>query len=183
MDIKQFRSDPDIQRILAERARALAMQQVETTIELGEEAVIFRLGNGRYSLPARFIREVHPFQHHTPLPSTPAFIVGLVNVRGRILTAIDLRPLLDIAATPPAPQSFLVIISVNTMEIGLLADIVEEVRRSEFNPSPSLSATTGRGVIWVRGVDQQLSVLIDPVLLLEDPRILVNDETDAIVNQ
>lgn len=182
MDIRSLRDNPEIWHILEERARNLAQQEIETHDVQGEEILVFRLGDAGYSMPARFVQEVQSLTRYTPLPSTPPFIVGLVNVRGKILTALDIRPLLDIAQTSPKAQSFLLIVSANGIQIGLLADIVVEVRHGDVNLSPTLSTTAGRGVLWVRGVDQDLNVLIDPPALLEDPRIAINDEIDSTLS-
>lgn len=178
MHINDLRSQPEVWKILEERARALAAQKIDTEKGLGEEVLVFRLGEDRYSIPAHYIREVQPLLSYTPLPSTPPFIVGLVNVRGKLLTAIDIRPLLDIAQTPPGEHAFIFIVSAQGMEVSLLTDGIVEVRRSETELSQSLSVTTGRSVSWVRGVDRDLNVLLDPPLLLADPRIMVNFETE-----
>lgn len=178
MQYKDLRNNPEVWNILEERAQALARQKVDTDIGLGEEVIVFRLGEGRYSIPAHFIREVQPMTSYTPLPSTPSFVIGLVNVRGRLLTAIDIRPLMDIVQTSLGNLSFLLILSANSMEVCLIADAVVEVCYSDANLAQALSTTTGRGVTWIRGVDKNLNVLVDPPLLLSDPRIIVNSETE-----
>lgn len=178
MDFKDLQKDPQVWKILEERAQALADQTLDSDIGQGEEILVFRLGEGRYSIPAHFIREVQPLTTYTPLPATPSFVVGLVNVRGRLLTTLDIRPLLDIVQTSPSEQSFLLILSANGMEVCILADAVTEVRHSETDLAQAISTTTGRGVTWIRGVDKNLNVLIDPPLLLADPRIIVNFEAE-----
>ncbi len=177
MDIRELRNDTEQQRILEERARALAQHQIETELEQGEEVIIFRLGENGFHIPARFVREVQRLEVWTPLPTTPSFIFGLVNVRGKILTALDIRPLLDIAQTDPPAEAFLVIVQVQGTEMGLLADVVEEVRRGDSELSPALSAVAGHSVTWVHGLDSGMNLVIDPPLLLADPRVVVNDET------
>src|SRR5688500_13903548 len=131
MHMKHLRDDPATWRILEERARALAREETTAGIELGEELVTFRLGDGGYSIPARFVREVQPLSGWTPLPSTPPYVVGLVNVRGRLLAALDIRPLLDIAPAAPRNGAFLLVVSASGMELALLADHVVEVRRGD----------------------------------------------------
>jgi purine-binding chemotaxis protein CheW len=175
-DMQELRNDPDIWRILEERAQALALSQKETITDQGDEILTFQLGNDGYSLAAQFVREVQPLLKWTPLPSTPPFVIGLVNVRGKILTALDLRPLLDIAQMAPKAGSFLVIVNVHGTEIGLLADSVVEVQRSTSTLSPTLSAVSGQNVPWVQGLDQHMNLLLDPSLLLDDPRVIINHE-------
>jgi purine-binding chemotaxis protein CheW len=177
MDIQQLREDLAVWEILQERAHELAHHQIDTAIEQGAEVLSFRLGADGYSIPSKFIREVYPLIHWTPLPTTPSFVVGLVNVRGKILTALDVRPLLNIAQTAPEQNSFLIILSVSGTEMGLLADTVTEVKQSAPDLSPALSSVAGQGIPWVLGLDQQLNLLLDPPLLLADPRVLVYDET------
>ena len=79
-------ADADNERILRERAQALARPQSSapapsTMLELLE----FRLSVERYALEIRHVQDVHPLRELTPLPCTPPFVLGIVNVRGRIL--------------------------------------------------------------------------------------------------
>jgi purine-binding chemotaxis protein CheW len=178
--MKHLRDDPAIWRILQTRARELANNWTTTATELGEDLVTFRLGEGGYSIPARFVREVQPLSGWMPLPSTPPCVVGLVNVRGRLLAALDIRPLLDIAPTAPRNGAFLLVVSASRMEVALLADHGVEVRRSDQSLAPALSTSTGRGLVWVRGIDRHLDLLLDLPLLLADPRLL--DIERIIVN-
>jgi purine-binding chemotaxis protein CheW len=173
VDIRTLRDDPAAWRILEERARALMAQEHAATAELGEELLTFRLGDDEYSVPAHYVREVQPLGEITPLPFTPAFLAGLVNVRGRLLAVLDLRPLLDMPEAPIQSQAFLLVLTADGREVGLLADAVIEVRRSDEQLAPVLS-TAGRGVAWIRGVDRRLSLLLDPPALLADPRLAIN---------
>ncbi len=178
MHIQDFYADPSIRHILHERAKNLASSVVEDNgFEQGDELLTFRLGDGGYSVPAQFIREVHPLGSCTRLPMTPSFVVGLVNVRGKILTALDIRPLLNIAQTPLLEESFLVIVGTNEAALALLADSVVEVQHMESEVTPALSAVAGQGTSWVQGIDQHLNVVIDLPQMLADPRLVVQDET------
>lgn len=166
------------QRILQERARALAHVNTQAATAHREEIVLFRLGNAGYGIPARFVREIQPLQNYTPLVSTPPFIVGLVNVRGKLVTALDVRPLLNLPPAPMAAQALLMLVNVQDVSVGIVADAVLEVRHGDPELSPALSAGTGRTAVWVRGVDQQLNVILDPAGLLRDSRLIVNDAAE-----
>jgi purine-binding chemotaxis protein CheW len=177
MNLRELRDNPELWATLEERAQALALQQIEDEREQGDEVITFRLGDGGFSVPAVFVREVQPLESWTPLPMTPAFIAGLVNIRGKILTALDVRPLLDMSTQPPHADSFLIILHVQGAEMALLADSVAEVRRGDSELAASLSAVAGHGVAWVLGLDRSLNLVLDPPQLLADPRVIVNDET------
>jgi purine-binding chemotaxis protein CheW len=171
--------DSAAQRILDERSRTLARVQSQTVAQTaGDEFVMFQLGDGRYALPAPAVREVLPFVGATALPNTPPFVIGLVNVRGRLLSALDLRPLLGLALAPPASTAALILVHVDGIEVGVLADAVLEIRQSDAELTPAFSATAGRAIGWVRGVDRRLNLVLDPTVLLADARLIVNDKTN-----
>ncbi len=79
-------------RTLKERARALAREAAG--IEEDEshlEVVEFMLAHERYALELTHIREVYPLKELTPLPGTPDFVLGIINVRGQILSIVDIK--------------------------------------------------------------------------------------------
>lgn len=178
MNLQQLRDDPAVWNILEARAQALAYQESTEEALRGEETVIFRLGAGRYGVSARLVREVLPLTGYTPLPGTPPFVLGLINLRGRLLAALDIRPLLGTVAQPPGPNAALLIVAAGGIEVGLLADEVSEIRPCDLHLSPALPSAEGQIAAWVRGVDSRLTVLIDLALLLADPHLLVGDQAE-----
>ncbi len=179
MDLYDFISDPASREILRERARSLAGQDQIASAKLGELTLQFTLGNARYSLPASAAREVLRFESIAPLPAVPPAIVGLVNVRGRLLVCVDIRPLLGLPPAAPNPTMRLLIVSAGSLEAALLVDDVISVQPETSNLQPTPATVAGHGAGWVRGVDEQLSLHLDPAGLLNDPRLAVhgNDET------
>jgi purine-binding chemotaxis protein CheW len=172
MSMHELHTDHAVWHILEERARALTSQETITSGQLGESFVIFHLGNDRYRILTRFVHEIHRLGRYTPLPSAPPFVVGLVNVHGRLLAALDLRPLRDIEPTPPQPGAHLLIIRTNTVEVGILADIVVGVQQHDTALARGFSTSTGHRVTWIQGIDHNLHLQLDPELLLADPRLL-----------
>ena len=177
MQLDLLRNDPASRSALEERARALSRQDVAADSEAGTPMLTFLLGGCSYSLSAPSVHEVLSFPPTTPLPGTPPFVVGLANVRGRLVVAIDLRPLLEIPAAPPVPGSLLLVIGVGEVTVGLMADSVIGVSHMAEALTPTPSATAGRGQPWVRGVDSALSLHLDGDVLLTDPRLAINAES------
>jgi len=174
MDLRQLHHDPAVRDILEARARALAYQEAAEDVRQGEETLIFRLGDGRYGVSARLVREVQPLSVYTPLPGTPSFVLGLVNLRGRLLAALDIRPLLALPISSPQPAAMLLIVSASGMDVALLTDEVIEIRPGAADLSPSLASAEGQMLAWARGIDRDLTVQIDLALLLADPGLIVN---------
>ncbi|MGA9131499.1 MAG: chemotaxis protein CheW, partial [Candidatus Sulfotelmatobacter sp.] len=83
--------------ILKERAKALARESNESTrVREILEVVTFMLGQEKYGIELRYVREVFPMNELTLLPGTPPFVLGIVNVRGQVLSVIDIRKLFDL---------------------------------------------------------------------------------------
>lgn len=174
MTLRTLFDDPSAWAVLAERARALAIQEQDTNSSSGATSLIFSLGDNGYCLPAAAVREVQPLGVYTALPDLPAFVVGLVNLRGRLLAAIDLRPLLGLSAAPPADGAWLLIVTADGIEIGLIADRVVAVQPSPDELLPGTVGAAESSVAWVRGVDPLLNLHLDPALLFADPALAVD---------
>ncbi len=103
-----------------------------------ESLVVFRLGNATYGVPHHIVHAISPCPTWTPLPFTPACIVGVATIEERRLTVLDVRPLFHHAQTPVVqPQALLLRIHLAHVEVCLLAEHV----------SPSIHLpTTARAV-------------------------------------
>jgi len=86
--------------------------------------VVFRLAGHRVACPIDRIGEILPFPQSTPVPGAKAWIVGLANVRGELLTVVDLAAYLSGDSTPPGPGRRLLSTSLAKAPIGLLVDEV-----------------------------------------------------------
>ncbi len=77
-------------KILKERAGALAREPKDRAAA-GEfvEVVEFLLSYERYGIESSYVREIYPMKELTPLPCTPPFVLGIINVRGEIVAVID----------------------------------------------------------------------------------------------
>ncbi|MCS6840806.1 MAG: chemotaxis protein CheW [Roseiflexus sp.] len=178
-DLRTFQSHPERRALLEERARTLATQNVTEIAASGDLMIRFRLGNERYALPAHCAREIQPLRAYTPLFGVPPFIVGLVNMHGRLLTCVDLRPLLDLPVSPPAPGSFLILLQDGGNELVLLADSILGMTTDALELSPAPITASNSSTSWIRGVDRDLSLVIDPGSLLIDPRLIVEHKAVA----
>ena len=101
----------DKQTILRKRAEILARKPPPAPVPEPQLDVIeFGIGRDRYALEAGFVRAVVSLKEITPLPSVPAFVRGVVNVRGDILAAIDLSRLLGMTETEATTLAQIVVV-------------------------------------------------------------------------
>ncbi len=184
------------QEILAQRARQLA--QVPASEDQGQhlELVLIRLGRELYGLEARYIFRIRPATQITRVPRVPAWIMGVANIRGRVLSVFDLRAYLGLAdgekngAGPTQP--YLVVIETPEMELALLADEVLDVVSLPITRIQAVDEVV-RGIPqdYVRGIVNELEIqghgngrddhrhlliVLDLRALLADERLVVHEE-------
>jgi purine-binding chemotaxis protein CheW len=174
-------SNSEVERVLRARVQALARPPraapaADTILELLE----FRLASERYALESRHVQEVHPLRDLTPLPGTPPFILGIVNVRGRILPVLDLKKFFDLPEHGITDLHRIILVRGHGLELGLLADVIVGVRSVAADSlQPSLPTLTGIRADYLKGVSEERLVVLDLDRLLSDPKIIVHDDVDS----
>lgn len=170
-------SAADAERILRERAQALARVPERPVDGSTLELLEFTLARERYAVESRHVAEVHPLRDLTPLPGTPPFVLGIVNVRGRILPVLDLKKFFDLPEQGLTDLHRIILIRGNDMELGLLADTVTGVRSvAAESLQHSLPTLTGIRAHYLKGVTDGRLVVLDLERVLHDPKIVVNDD-------
>lgn len=173
-------TDPEeIQRILEERAVALAQSQEQEDLGDTVSLVILGLGRERYGIPIDTVREIKPLDHVTPLSATPPFWLGLANLRGNLYSVLDLRRYLGVQSVSEAPEPQLVLVSGTGMTIGLRVDEVVEVRNvkmAEIGP-PLVERSADRAEIHT-GLTRDLISVLDIEALLADRGLVVQEGFD-----
>lgn len=168
-------------RILRERALALALQpDAEQTPEQGIEVIEFGLAHERYAVESSHVREVYPLENLTPLPCTPAFVLGIVNLRGEIVSVIDLRKFFDLPQAGLPDLNKVIVLESASMVFGILADVIHGVRRIPVAEiQPSLPTLTGIREKYLKGITAQRTVVLDAARLLADDDIVVQQQVGA----
>ncbi|HJV64198.1 MAG TPA: chemotaxis protein CheW [Geomonas sp.] len=164
-------------KTLRERARKLAREPVPASHGQRLEVVEFALSDERYAVESAFIREVYPLKELTPLPCTPPFVLGIVNLRGKILSVVDLRTFFELAGRGLSDLNKVIVLASASMEFGLLADHIVGVRtidRSELQPA--LPTLTDLRADYLKGVTRERLVVLDGGRMLADGRIVVHEE-------
>lgn len=170
----------EVRQILRARAQALARPlEISGIAEAPLELLEFRLARERYALETRYVRGVHPLKNLTPLPSTPPFVLGIVNVRGRILPVLDVKKFFGLPENGLTDLHRIILVGGNDLELGLLADIgvgVLTIAAGSVQPPPP--TLTGIGAEYLKGITAERLVVLDIGRILADPGILVHQEAD-----
>jgi purine-binding chemotaxis protein CheW len=156
---------------LQQRARQYAAA-VKEKLELAGDSrsvLTFDLGKEQYGVDVMLVRGVRTISRVARVPGVPDFYRGVMNMRGRIVTVMDLRYFFNIPVQDEAnPPSELVIVRSNNLDVGLLAHQVNGV------VSVSLSAIKPiEHMPYMLGVSGDRVVVLNVVQLFEDERLIV----------
>jgi purine-binding chemotaxis protein CheW len=143
---------------------------VETADVLGTDHVVIRLGGGRYGIAAPDVAEVTPLPRLTRVPGTPAWICGVSNWRGHVLPVIDLRPLLGVPSSPLPSSARVVVVSVDDVEVGIVAEAVAGLVDVPDECDPAPVTLVGAAATLIIGLAD--SGPGGPVAVLSTPAVL-----------
>ena len=176
---KPFEGSPEEKRtILRSRAKKLAQGLEKRGSETDYlEVLEFLLAQETYAIETPFIREVYPLTELTPLPCTPAFIFGLINVRGQILTVMDMKKFFDLPEKGITNLNKVIVVRNDTMELGILADEIIGIRNISVNElQPPLSTMSGIHAEYLKGVTGKRLIVLDMERFLTDKKLIVQEE-------
>lgn len=167
----------EAKRILKARAKALARETGKAEAADALELVEFLLAHERYAVESRYVREVYPLENLTPLPCTPAFVLGIVNIRGEILSVLDIKKFFDLPEKGLTDLNKVIVLQSGNMLFGILADAILGVRRIPIAEiQPSLPTLTGIREKYLKGVTPERTVVLDAEKLLTDETIIVQEQ-------
>jgi len=127
--------------------------------------VTFRLADESYGINVMQVQEVLRMTDVAPVPGAPHYVMGIINLRGNVVTVLDTRKLLDLATSDITDSSRIMIIESGKVTVGLLVDSVAEVvniSSSDIDPPPSVGNDEGsRYIQGIYSTEQQILILID----------------------
>lgn len=180
---REVRIEPDAAELAAlwrRRAAELAGAP-DRDSEAGETLtlVVLRLGNDRYAVPITAVREILRVGRVTPVSTAPAFVHGVINLRGVILAVLDLRVFFGIDPGPAGEGARIVVAEGGGMTVGIIVEQVEgivDLAAAEVKPPlPSAKGVAEDYVAGIAAPGGQMVVLIDLDKVLRNPRIVVDE--------
>jgi purine-binding chemotaxis protein CheW len=168
--------------ILRARARKLAEEpRVEEPGEIFLEVLEFSLAKERYGVETAFVREVYPLKDPTSLPGTPPFVLGIMNIRGRILSVLDIKKFFDLPEKGLTELNKVIVLRSASMEFGILADEIVGVRTiAAASLQQALPTMTGVRVEYLMGLTPDGSVILHADKLLSDKNLIVFQEIEGV---
>jgi len=166
------------QNLLKTRAKALARtpEQVRQSAEY-IEVVEFTLAHEHYAVQTSLVSEVLNLKALTSVPCTPAWLAGIINLRGKIVAVLDLRKFFDLPDQGITDTHKVIILSDQETETGLLADTivgVHELAKDEL--SRGLPTLSGIRTDYLEGVRSDGLVVLAAEKILGSERLIVNEQ-------
>lgn len=127
--------------------------------------VTFRLDKEKYCINVMQVQEVLRISEIAPVPGAPAFVLGIINLRGNVVTVVDTRKRFGLVPKDVDDASRIVIIEVNGNVIGMLVDSVADVvdlRKTEIEGAPNVG--TDESSKYIQGVasrENELLIVVD----------------------
>lgn len=128
--------------------------------------VVFRLGTELYGVPVEHINSIIRYEISTPVPRSPQSVMGVINLRGRVIPVVDFGHRLTQVEFAPGPQSRIVVAETSAGLVGLAVDEASEVLEilaDTVRPIPDgvLAADTAKALLGVVERDDSLIILLD----------------------
>lgn len=158
---------------MSEEASAMA----QGTDRAGKYLTFFLAGQ-EYGVEILKVREIIGMVQITPVPRTPEFVRGVINLRGKVIPVIDLRSKFDMEQAELTGETCVIVVDVNRIEIGVVVDKVSEVMAiagEEIEDTPSFGVEVSTD--FILGIGKRGGKV---TILLDISRVLTDRQLDAI---
>jgi purine-binding chemotaxis protein CheW len=145
-----------------------------------ERYLAFTLSNEQFAIPLGQVKEVIGYQNATPIPQSPPYFKGVINLRGQIIPIVDLRLKLKIAKAELGPETAIIILDLQPLCLGVVVDTIDCVHAFS---GADIDTTGGGGGYarqdYVSGIAKKEKQLV----ILLDIRSALDTADTALINQ
>jgi purine-binding chemotaxis protein CheW len=127
--------------------------------------VTYRLADEIYGINVMQVQEVLRMSEIAPVPGAPSCVLGIINLRGNVVTVVDARELFGLSRSDATDQTRIMIVEINKLIVGLLVDSVAEVvniQNSDIDSAPNIG--TDENARYIQGVfskNNEILILVD----------------------
>ena len=140
--------------------------------------VTFKLENEVYGINVMQVQEVLRYSEIAPVPGAPLYVLGIINLRGNVVTVIDTRSRFGLESCDVTDNTRVVVIESEKQVIGILVDSVAEVvylKASEIDEAPNVG--NDESAQFIQGVSNREGELL---ILVDLDKLLSDDEWDEL---
>ncbi|MBO0140250.1 chemotaxis protein CheW [Agrobacterium sp. Ap1] len=138
---------------------------VKSLSQGARELIAFRIGDQEFCVNIMSVREIRGWTQATPMPHAPAYVRGVINLRGAVLPIIDMSARLGMKETEPTQRHVIIVAQVKSKVVGLLVEAVSDILTitdDNIQPVPEVSSDLekqyARGIL---AIDKRMICLIE----------------------
>jgi len=166
---------PEELQILRERAQRIAASTTDNVEVDTLSVLMLTINDENYAMPVSRLQTVYEGIPVVSVPCTPVFVSGIANVRGYMITVLDLGNLLDVPGSDDK-GNVLIVVSNQNMTVGYRVDAIGDVHNYKPGDLTGVPANfEGGQAAYVKNILPDGTALLDIDALLDDPRILVDE--------
>lgn len=150
-------------------------QTSESKMAKPGQYLTFTLNSQLYGVPIGTVREINRLSDITPVPRTPAFVAGVMNLRGKVIPVLNLRLKLGFEQVPHTKETCIIVIETPVGQVGMTVDSVSgviELVSSQIEPTPNLGNEAETDFVLGMGkLESKVIILIDIVRALSQSQL------------
>lgn len=149
--------------------------------QMASEYLTFTLGSEEYAIDILKVQEIRGYEQPTLIANSPAFIKGVINLRGIIVPIVDLRIKFNLGKVEYTPFTVVIILNVAGRVIGAVVDSVSDVislTRVQIRPAPDFSGTFDtKYIVGLASLDTRMMIVTDIERLMSSSDMELIEET------
>ena len=164
-------------QILRERAQKIAHKSGMAT-QVGQTLPVmeFQLEYEKYAMNVKHIQEVCILKEYSSIPGVPRYILGITNLRGRVIAIVDLKHLFSLPRKGLAYHNKVIVVGNEKILMGLLADEILGLRTVALSEiQTQMHALTGKRAEYFAGVTRDWTSILDVEKILTDKSLVVDE--------
>jgi purine-binding chemotaxis protein CheW len=150
---------------------------------LAQEYLTFTLGAEEYAIDILKVQEIRGYEQPTTIANAPAFIKGVINLRGTIVPVVDLRIKFQVGKAEYTPFTVVIILNIANRIVGMVVDSVSDVtsmRPEQIRPAPEFAASVDTRYIQGLGtLDGRMLIVVDIGRLMLSSEMALVDEAES----
>ena len=145
------------------------IEQVATTIQRDGKYLTFSLADEEYGIGILKVKEIIGMMPITPVPQTPNFVKGVINLRGKVIPVVDLRSKFEMETIDYTDRTCIIVVEIEGKEeriqIGIVVDTVSEVlniKESDVEDTPTFGTTVNTEfILGMAKIEGSVKILLD----------------------
>lgn len=150
---------------------------------LAQEFLTFTLGPEEYAIDILKVQEIRGYEQPTTIANAPAFIKGVINLRGTIVPVVDLRIKFQVGKAEYTPFTVVIILNIANRIVGMVVDSVSDVtsmKPEQIRPAPEFAASVDTRYIQGLGtLEGRMLIVVDIGRLMLSSEMALVDEAET----